>query len=223
MAYHYDEANAVTGCATSFPKGRRTRMVVAFDHRDIFIDPNPDAAISWAERERLFNLPRSSWADYNRDLISAGGGIFPRSLKSIAITPQIRALLALPEGTEHLTPNELITAALCAPVDLIYNGGIGTYIKASTETHADVGDRANNAIRVNGNQLRCRIIGEGGNLGMTQRGRIEAAQAGVILNTDAIDNSAGVDTRPRGEHQDPAQRRRGTRPARRAVARRAAA
>ncbi len=173
---------------------RHTRLVVAFDHRDIFIDPNPDAATSYAERERLFNLPRSSWADYNPALISAGGGVFPRSLKSIAITPQIRALLVLPEDTEHLTPNELITAALCAPVDLLYNGGIGTYIKASSETHAEVGDRANNAIRVNGNQLRCRIIGEGGNLGMTQRGRIEAAQAGVILNTDAIDNSAGVDT-----------------------------
>jgi glutamate dehydrogenase len=173
---------------------KHTRLVVAFDHRDIFIDPNPDAATSWAERERLFNLPRSSWADYNRELISAGGGVFARSLKSISITPQVRALLALPEDTEHLTPNELIIAALCAPVDLVYNGGIGTYIKASSETHADVGDRANNAIRINGNQLRCRIIGEGGNLGMTQRGRIEAALAGVILNTDAIDNSAGVDT-----------------------------
>jgi len=173
---------------------RHTRLVVAFDHRDIFIDPNPDAATSFAERERLYNLPRSSWADYDAKLISEGGGVHSRSLKSIAITPQVRTLLGLPETTSHLTPNELITAALCAPVDLVYNGGIGTYIKASTETHADVGDRANNAIRINGNQLRCRVIGEGGNLGMTQRGRIEAAQVGVLLNTDAIDNSAGVDT-----------------------------
>src|SRR5690606_2801587 len=131
-------------------------------------------------RERLFKLPRSSWADYDPALISAGGGVFPRSLKSIAITPEMRAVLGLAEDVKSLTPNELISAALCAPVDLLYNGGIGTYIKASSETHADVGDRANNAIRINGNQLRCRIIGEGGNLGMTQRGRIEAAQAGVI-------------------------------------------
>ena len=173
---------------------RHIRLVVAFDHRDIFVDPNPDSATSYVERERLFKLPRSSWADYDPALISAGGGVFPRSLKSIAITPEMRAVLGLAEDVKSLTPNELISAALCAPVDLLYNGGIGTYIKASSETHADVGDRANNAIRINGNQLRCRIIGEGGNLGMTQRGRIEAAQAGVILNTDFIDNSAGVDT-----------------------------
>ncbi len=173
---------------------RHTRLVVAFDHRDIFIDPNPDAATSWAERERLFNLPRSSWADYDRALISAGGGVFSRSLKSIPITPEMRAILGLAPEVGHLTPNELISAALRAPVDLLYNGGIGTYIKASSETHADVGDRANNAIRINGSEVRARIIGEGGNLGMTQRGRIEAAQAGVLLNTDAIDNSAGVDT-----------------------------
>ncbi len=173
---------------------RHTRLLVAFDHRDVFVDPNPDAATSFNERERLFNLPRSSWQDYNHELISKGGGVFSRSLKSIDITPEMRAALGLPAEVEHLTPSELISAALKAPVDLLYNGGIGTYIKASTETHADVGDRANNAIRINGNEVRARIIVEGGNLGMTQRGRIEAARNGVILNTDFIDNSAGVDT-----------------------------
>lgn len=173
---------------------RHIRLVVAFDHRHVFVDPNPDAASSFVERERLFNLAGSSWADYKPELISAGGGVFSRSLKSIDITPEMRTALGLAADVEHLNPNELISAALRAPVDLIYNGGIGTYIKASTETHAEVGDRANNAIRVNGNELRCRIIGEGGNLGMTQRGRIEAARSGVILNTDFIDNSAGVDT-----------------------------
>ncbi len=173
---------------------RHIRMLVAVDHRDVFIDPNPDAATSYLERERLFNLPGSSWADYKPELISAGGGVFPRSLKSIDITPEMRAALGLAPDVDHMTPNELISAALRAPVDLLYNGGIGTYIKASTESHADVGDRANNAIRVNGNELRCRIIGEGGNLGMTQCGRIEAARSGVMLNTDFIDNSAGVDT-----------------------------
>ena len=170
------------------------RLVVAFDHRDVFVDPNPDAASSHAERERLFKLPRSSWQDYDKTLISKGGGVFPRSLKSIEITPEMRAALGLAAEIGHLSPAELIHAALQAPVDLLYNGGIGTYIKASTESHADAGDRANNAIRINGNQVRARIIVEGGNLGMTQRGRIEAARNGVILNTDFIDNSAGVDT-----------------------------
>ena len=173
---------------------RHTRLVVAFDHRHVFVDPNPDTAISFAERERVFNLPRSSWEDYDPKLISAGGGVFARSLKSIDISPQMGAVLGLAADVAHLTPNDLINAALRAPVDLLYNGGIVTYVKASTETHADVGDRANNAIRVNGIDLRCRIVGEGGNLGMTQRGRIEAARAGVMLNTDFIDNSAGVDT-----------------------------
>ncbi len=173
---------------------RHIRLVVAFDHRHVFIDPNPDAETSFVERERIFNLPRSSWEDYDSKLISAGGGVFSRSLKTIDISPEMRGVLGLGADVAHLTPADLIHAALKAPVDLIYNGGIGTYVKATSETHTDVGDRANNAIRVNGNELRCRIIGEGGNLGMTQRGRIEAARNGVILNTDFIDNSAGVDT-----------------------------
>jgi glutamate dehydrogenase len=173
---------------------RHIRLLVAFDHRHVFVDPNPDSEVSFVERERVFNLPRSSWEDYDPKLISAGGGVFARSLKSIDISAEMRAVLGLSADVLHLTPAELINAALKAPVDLIYNGGIGTYVKATSETHADVGDRANNAIRVNGNELRCRIIGEGGNLGMTQRGRIEAARNGVILNTDFIDNSAGVDT-----------------------------
>ncbi|WP_374321667.1 NAD-glutamate dehydrogenase [Pseudoxanthomonas kaohsiungensis] len=173
---------------------KHIRLVAAFDHRHIFLDPDPDAATSFAERERLFKLPRSSWADYDTKLISKGGGVYPRSAKAIEITPQVRAALGLEEGVKSLSPNELMSAILKAPVDLLWNGGIGTYVKASSEQNADVGDRANNALRVNGCQLRCRIVGEGGNLGMTQLGRIEAAQAGVLLNTDFIDNSAGVDT-----------------------------
>ncbi|MBV2210313.1 MAG: NAD-glutamate dehydrogenase [Thermomonas sp.] len=171
-----------------------TRVLCAFDHRHIFLDPNPDAAVSFKERQRLFKLPRSSWADYDTKLISKGGGVYARSLKSIDITPEVRAALGIADDVQHLTPTEFISAALKAPVDLLYNGGIGTYIKASSETNAEVGDRANNGLRVNGADLRCKIIGEGGNLGMTQLGRIEAAQAGVLLNTDFIDNSAGVDT-----------------------------
>ncbi len=173
---------------------RHIRLIAAFDHRHIFLDPEPDAAASFAERERLFALPRSSWADYDAKLVSKGGGVHPRSAKSIEITPQVRAVLGLDEGVKALSPNELMSAILCAPVDLLWNGGIGTYVKAATEQNADVGDRANNALRVNGGQLRCRIVGEGGNPGMTQLGRIEAAQGGVLLNTDFIDNSAGVDT-----------------------------
>jgi glutamate dehydrogenase len=142
----------------------------------------------------MFKLPRSSWEDYDRSLISAGGGIHPRSVKSIAVTPQVRAALGIADGVEQMSPMELMNAILKAPVDLLWNGGIGTYVKATTETHADAGDRANNGLRVNGNELRCKAVGEGGNLGMTQRGRIEAAQHGVLLNTDFIDNSAGVDT-----------------------------
>jgi glutamate dehydrogenase len=168
------------------------RLVAAFDHRHIFLDPDPDAAASFAERQRLFELPRSSWADYNAELISAGGGVWPRAAKSVPISPQVRARLGI--GAETLPPTELVTAILKAPVDLLYNGGIGTYVKAESESHADVGDRANDALRINGNQLRCKVVAEGGNLGVTQRGRIEAALAGVKLNTDAIDNSAGVDT-----------------------------
>jgi glutamate dehydrogenase len=171
-----------------------TKLVAAFDHRHIFLDPNPDIATSFAERERMFKLPRSSWADYNTALISAGGGIYPLSAKSIAITPEVRAVLGIDEGIDALSPNDLKRAILKAPVDLLWNGGIGTYVKAEVETNADAGDRANNAIRINGRDLRCKLVGEGGNLGFTQRGRIEAALNGVLLNTDFIDNSAGVDT-----------------------------
>ena len=171
---------------------RHIRLLAAFDHRHIFIDPAPDVAASFAERERLFGLARSSWADYNAKLISTGGGIWSRAEKSIPVSPQAQA--ALGTAASQLTPTELITAILKAPVDLLYNGGIGTYVKASTEGHADVGDRANDAVRINGEDLRCKVVGEGGNLGLTQRGRVEAALAGVRLYTDAIDNSAGVDT-----------------------------
>ncbi|HJV72468.1 NAD-glutamate dehydrogenase [Ideonella sp.] len=171
---------------------RHIRLIAAFDHRHIFIDPTPDAASSFAERERLFKLPRSSWADYSQELISAGGGVWARSEKSIPISPQARAALGI--EAERLAPNELLSAILRAPVDLLYNGGIGTYVKASTQTHAEVGDRANDALRINGRELRAAVVGEGGNLGFTQLGRIEAALNGVSINTDAIDNSAGVDT-----------------------------
>ena len=173
---------------------RHIRLLVAFDHRHIFFDPNPDTALSFAERERMFKLPRSSWEDYDKSLISAGGGVYPRSLKSIPVTPEVRVMLGLKPEVTQMAPSDLLSAILKAPVDLLWNGGIGTYVKASTETHADVGDRANNALRVNGAELRCKVVGEGGNLGFTQKGRIEAAQHGVLLNTDFIDNSAGVDT-----------------------------
>ncbi|AXK71860.1 NAD-glutamate dehydrogenase [Lysobacter sp. TY2-98] len=169
-------------------------LVAAFDHRHIFLDPTPDAAISFKERARMFKLPRSSWEDYDTKLISKGGGIFPRSAKSIALSPQIKQALGIDASVESMSPTELMSAILKAPVDLLWNGGIGTYVKSSRETHADVGDRANNALRVDGRDLRARVVGEGGNLGFTQLGRIEAAQHGVLLNTDFIDNSAGVDT-----------------------------
>jgi len=171
-----------------------TRLVAAFDHRDIFIDPTPDAASSYAERRRLFELPRSSWQDYDRSLISEGGGVFSRSAKSIPISPQMREALGIADEVTVMTPHELMRAVLTAPVDLLWNGGIGTYVKASTESHADAGDKANDPIRVDGADLRARCVGEGGNLGMTQRGRIEYAAAGGRINTDFIDNSAGVDT-----------------------------
>jgi glutamate dehydrogenase len=174
-----------------------TRLVAAFDHRDIFIDPEPDAASSFAERKRLFELPRSSWQDYDRSLISEGGGVFSRKNKSIELTPQIRRALGLDDSVARLSPPELVSAILKAPVDLLYNGGIGTYVKASSESNGEVGDKANDVLRVNGEDLRARVVGEGGNLGLTQRGRIEAARAGVIINTDAIDNSAGVETSDR--------------------------
>ncbi|MFB7289854.1 NAD-glutamate dehydrogenase [Actinacidiphila glaucinigra] len=169
------------------------RLVAAFDHRHIFIDPVPDAATSYAERRRMFELPRSSWADYDTKLISHGGGVFPRSAKAIALTPQIRKALGIDQPVAKMTPADLMKAILKAPVDLLWNGGIGTYVKAATETHPDVGDKANDAIRVDGGELRAKVVGEGGNLGLTQLGRIEFAQSGGRVNTDAIDNSAGVD------------------------------
>ncbi len=170
------------------------RLVAAFDHRHVFLDPDPHAAMSFAERRRLFDLPRSSWADYDASLISEGGGVYPRSLKSIPVSPQVRASLGLDDNVTSMTPPELLKAALAAPADLLWNGGIGTYVKASTESHADVGDKANDAIRVDGRDLRVKVVGEGGNLGLTQLGRIEFSLAGGHINTDAIDNSAGVDT-----------------------------
>ncbi len=175
---------------------KHIRLVAAFDHRHVFIDPDPDAASSWAERKRLFDLPRSSWGDYNAMLVSAGGGVWARSQKSIPVSPQARKALGIDagSGSDSLPPAELINAILKAPVDLLYNGGIGTYVKAASETHAAVGDRANDAIRVNGAELRCKVVAEGGNLGCTQLGRIEFALHGGRIYTDAIDNSAGVDT-----------------------------
>jgi glutamate dehydrogenase len=170
---------------------RHIKLLGAFDHRHIFIDPDPDPEASFKERERLFNLPRSSWADYNSKLISQGGGIYPRSAKSIALTPEAKKFLGV--AGIALSPPDLIRALLKAPIDLLYNGGIGTYVKATDQSHAEVGDRANDAIRVNGKELRCKVAVEGGNLGFTQLGRIEYALSGGKINTDAIDNSAGVD------------------------------
>ncbi|MGP3955377.1 NAD-glutamate dehydrogenase [Nonomuraea sp. 3N208] len=170
------------------------RLVAAFDHRHIFVDPSPDAARSYAERQRLFNLPRSSWEDYDTKMISAGGGVFPRTAKSIQITPQMHEALGIPARVSSLAPNDLISAILRAPVDLLWNGGIGTYVKATSESHTDVGDKANDGLRVNAADLRCKVVGEGGNLGFTQLARIEFALNGGLANTDFIDNSAGVDT-----------------------------
>lgn len=154
------------------------RLVAAFDHRHIFIDPNPDAATSFAERRRLFDLPRSSWADYDKSLLSQGGGIHPRSAKSIPVNAHVREALGIEAGVAKLTPADLMRAILKAPVDLMWNGGIGTYIKSSAESNADVGDKANDAIRINGEDLRAKVVGEGGNLGATQLGRIEFARRG---------------------------------------------
>ncbi|SPA40204.1 putative NAD-glutamate dehydrogenase [Cupriavidus taiwanensis] len=167
------------------------RLVAAFDHRHVFLDPDPDPARSLQERARLFGLPRSSWADYDATLISAGGGIYPRTAKTIPLSAQVQAVLGI--TARALSPAELIHAILMAPVDLLYNGGIGTYVKSSQETHLQAGDRTNDSVRVNGNELRCKVVGEGGNLGFTQLGRIEFARKGGRINTDAIDNSAGVD------------------------------
>ena len=170
---------------------KHTKMVAAFNHMHIFIDPTPDSASSWQERERLFNLPRSSWEDYNPKLISKGGGIFSRRAKSITLTPEIQKLLGTKKAS--LAPNDLIKMILTMPIDLLWNGGIGTYVKAATETHTDVGDRANDMLRIDGRDLRAKIVGEGGNLGMTQLGRIEFALAGGRVNTDFVDNVGGVD------------------------------
>jgi glutamate dehydrogenase len=171
---------------------RHIKLVGAFNHLHIFLDPDPDPETSFEERERLFGLPRSSWSDYDESLISEGGGVFARTAKSVPLSPEVRELLGVEEGT--LTPNEVIRALLKAKVDLLFNGGIGTYVKATEETHAEVGDRANDAVRVNGAELGCHVVGEGGNLGFTQRGRVEYALNGGRVYMDAIDNSAGVDT-----------------------------
>ncbi len=171
---------------------KQIRLVAAFDHRHIFIDPSPDPAASWAERRRLFDLPRSSWMDYDKALLSTGGGVYERSAKSIALSPEACHVLGI--ETPATTPADLVHAILRAPVDLLYFGGIGTYVKASGESHAEAGDRANDATRLDAAELRARVIGEGANLAFTQRGRIEAALAGRRINTDALDNSAGVDT-----------------------------
>jgi len=171
---------------------RQTRLLAAFDHRDIFIDPDPDPEASWEERKRLFDIARITWQDYDTSLISKGGGVFSRSAKSIALTPEIRALTGL--ESEHVTPNELIRAILKMPADLLWFGGIGTFVRAEAETNADVNDRANDATRVTASELRVKVIGEGANLGITQRGRIAFAMRGGRANTDAIDNSAGVNS-----------------------------
>jgi glutamate dehydrogenase len=170
----------------------QTKLLAAFDHRDIFLDPDPDAAASFAERQRLFDLPRSSWQDYDKALISRGGGIFSRQAKSIPLSAEIRALLGMDRA--EAPPSDVMKAILRADVDLLWFGGIGTYVRASTETDEQVGDRANDALRIAGREVRAKVIGEGANLGVTQLGRIEAARNGVRLNTDAIDNSAGVNT-----------------------------
>jgi glutamate dehydrogenase len=173
---------------------RHIKLVAAFDHRHVFLDPDPDPVAGFAERQRLFALPRSSWADYEQPFISAGGGVWPRSVKSVPVSKQARAALGLADSVMALSPDQLISAVLAAPVDLLWNGGIGTYVKATTQVDADAGDRSNDAVRVDASQLRARVIGEGGNLGLTQEARIEYALAGGLVNTDFIDNSAGVDT-----------------------------
>ena len=170
---------------------RHIRLVGAFNHSHVFVDPDPDPQASFDERERLFRLPRSTWADYDRAVLSAGGGVFSRAAKSISLSPEARQALDI--EAETVRPNELIRALLRAPVDLMWNGGIGTFVKASAESNADVGDKATDAVRVDARELRCRVVGEGGNLGLTQRARVEFSRAGGRINTDAIDNSGGVD------------------------------
>jgi glutamate dehydrogenase len=171
---------------------KATKLIAAFDHRDIFLDPDPDPAVSWKERHRLFNLPRSSWQDYDTSKISSGGGIFSRQAKSVALSAAVKEMLGV--SADALSPDELIQAVLKAPAELLYLGGIGTYVKAPNETDAEVGDKANDAIRLTATELRVSVVGEGANLGVTQAGRIAFARAGGRINTDAIDNSAGVDT-----------------------------
>lgn len=171
---------------------RHIRLLAAFDHRHIFLEPNAVAGTGFEERERLFSLPRSSWDDYDRKKISKGGGVFPRTAKTITLTPEASAMLGI--ATTSATPNEIIRAILKMPADLLWNGGIGTYVKSSEESNAEAGDRTNDAVRINGTELRAKVVGEGGNLGLTQRGRVEYALAGGRLNTDFIDNSAGVNT-----------------------------
>jgi glutamate dehydrogenase len=173
---------------------RHMKLVAAFDHRHVFVDPTPDPAVSFAERQRLFDLPRSSWDDYDVSLISDGGGVWARSAKSVPISAQTRAALGLDAGVAALSPDELISAILRAPVDLLWNGGIGTYVKGSQQTDAQVGDRSNDAVRISAPELRARVVAEGGNLGLTQAARIEYALGGGLVDTDFIDNSAGVDT-----------------------------
>jgi len=172
---------------------KHIRLLAAFDHRHIFLDPDPDSAASWAERRRMFDLPRSSWDDYDKSLISEGGGVYSREHKTIPISDQVRAALGIEDDVTEMAPPNLVRAILRAPVDLLFNGGIGTYIKAEAESEADVGDRANDLVRVNGNHVRAKVIGEGGNLGVTSRGRVEFDLCGGRINTDAMDNSAGVD------------------------------
>ncbi len=180
------------------------KLVAAFDHRHFFFDPNPDPAISFAERQRMFALPRSSWDDYDRSTISVGGGVFPRSLKSVPLSAEVQAMLGVTAAS--LSPSDLITAILKMKSDLLWFGGIGTYVKAASESNADAGDRANDAHRINGAEIGARVVGEGANLGVTQAGRIEFAGAGGRINTDFIDNQRrGRLFGQRGQHQDRAQ------------------
>ena len=174
---------------------KHIKLIAAFNHAHIFIDPDPDPAVSYPERRRLFGLPHSNWTDYDASKLSEGGGIFSRQSKRIGLHPRARALLKLSKST--ITPPELIRAILRAKSDLLWNGGIGTYVKASTESHLDAGDPANDAVRIDAKALRCRVVGEGGNLGFTQRARIEFALGGGLINTDFIDNSGGVDSSDR--------------------------
>ncbi|MEQ9124916.1 MAG: NAD-glutamate dehydrogenase, partial [Alphaproteobacteria bacterium] len=170
---------------------KQIKLVAAFNHMHIFVDPDPDPETSWAERKRMFDLPRSAWSDYDKAKLSKGGAIFERSAKSLTLSPEAQKALDAPKAT--LTPNELINAILKAPVELLWFGGIGNYVKSSDETNADAGDRANDPVRVNGRQIRAKVVGEGANLGVTHLGRVEFAAAGGRISADFIDNSAGVD------------------------------